>query len=149
MFIRAVLAFLALPGIVAFAVPVAWLFAASHTELMYPFGLLPLLLGVAGLLSCVHSFYVAGKGTLAPWSPPVHLVVVGLYRYSRNPMYVSVLLILAGWAITFSVSGLYVYAICVAIAFHLRVVFGEEPWLARTHGVQWEEYARTVPRWLF
>jgi len=71
-----------------------------------------------------------GKGTLAPWSPPANLVIVGLYRYTRNPMYVAVMLILVGWSVSFGLRGLYVYAAFVAIAFHLRVVLGEEPWLA-------------------
>jgi len=92
---------------------------------------------------------VRGKGTLAPWSPPENLVVAGLYRYTRNPMYVAVTLILVGWAVSFGLRGLYLYAAAVAAAFHLRVVLGEEPWLARTHGAQWEEYARRVPRWLW
>ena len=147
MFLRALLAFLALPGVVAFAVPVAWLVASSHTRLVWPFGLVPLAVGCLGLLWCARDFYVSGKGTLAPWSPPVHLVAGGLYRYTRNPMYVAVTLILLGWAASFGVPGLFAYTVIVAVAFHLRVVLGEEPWLARTHGAQWQEYASRVPRW--
>jgi len=86
---------------------------------------------------------------LTPWSPPVNLVVVGLYRYTRNPMYIAVTLILLGWAASFGLPGLYVYAAIVALAFHLRVVLGEEPWLARKHGAQWREYAERVPRWFW
>jgi protein-S-isoprenylcysteine O-methyltransferase Ste14 len=149
MLARALLAFLALPGVVAFAVPVAWLVASAHTNLVQPLGLLPLVVGSAALLWCVRDFYVSGKRALAPWSPPVHLVVVGLYRYTRNPMYVAVTLILVGWAASFGLPGLWVYTIIVAIAFHLRVVLGEEPWLARTHGTQWQEYASRVPRWFW
>jgi protein-S-isoprenylcysteine O-methyltransferase Ste14 len=149
MFARAVLAFLALPGVVAFTIPVAWLFASSHTELRQPLGLLPLATGCLALLWCVRDFYVAGRGTLAPWSPPEKLVVVGLYRYTRNPMYVAVTLILAGWALAFALPGLWLYTIIVAVAFQLRVVLGEEPWLARTHGAQWQEYASRVPRWFW
>ena len=147
MFAKALLAFLALPGVVAFAVPVFWLLASGHTQLVQPLGLIPLVAGCCALLWCVRDFYVRGKGTLAPWSPPANLVVVGLYRYTRNPMYVAVTLILLGWAVSFGLSGLYVYAIVVAVAFHLRVVLGEEPWLARAHGTHWDEYARRVPRW--
>jgi protein-S-isoprenylcysteine O-methyltransferase Ste14 len=149
MFTRALLAFLALPGVVAFAVPIFWLIVTSHTRLAQPLGLVPLVVGCLALLWCVRDFYVRGKGTLAPWAPPVHLVVVGPYRYTRNPMYVAVTLILLGWAISFGLRGLYVYAIIVAVSFHLRVVFGEEPSLARTHGAQWHEYARRVPRWFW
>jgi protein-S-isoprenylcysteine O-methyltransferase Ste14 len=145
-FAKALLAFLALPGVVAFAVPVVWLVSAG-ASLAFPFGLVPLAVGTVGLLWCVRDFYVSGKGTLAPWAPPERLVVVGLYRFSRNPMYVSVSLILVGWAASFGVPGLWAYAACIAVAFHLRVVLGEEPWLARTHGAEWQAYAARVPRW--
>jgi protein-S-isoprenylcysteine O-methyltransferase Ste14 len=149
MFTRAVIAFLAMPGMVAFVIPVAWLWQSVHRELSRPPGLLLLAFGTVGLLWCVRDFYVSGKGTLAPWAPPENLMVVGLYRYSRNPMYVSVALILTGWAISFGSGGLFIYALIVFAAFHLRVVFGEEPWLARTHGEQWEQYVVRVPRWFW
>lgn len=147
MFARALLAFLVLPGVVAFAVPITWLIATGHTRLVHPLGLVPLLVGVVALLWCVRDFYVSGKGTLAPWAPPANLVAVGLYRYTRNPMYVAVTLIVLGWALSFGVRGLLVYAVVLAVGFHLRVVWGEEPWLARTHGARWREYADRVPRW--
>jgi hypothetical protein len=67
MFLRALFAFLALPGIVAFAVPIYWLVSISRTEPVHPLGLLPLVIGCVGLLWCVRDFYVFGKGTLAPW----------------------------------------------------------------------------------
>lgn len=149
MFLRALFAFLALPGIVAFAVPIGWLVRNGQTELQHPAALLILLIGCVGLLWCVRDFYVFGKGTLAPWSPPRHLVTSGLYRCSRNPMYVSVLLILLGWTLTFgALPGLGGYTAIVAAAFYVRVVVFEEPWLARTHGTAWDDYARRVRRWL-
>lgn len=144
LFARALFAFLALPGMVAFVVPVL----LAQPRQWNPIGLVPLAIGVAGLLWCVRSFYVEGKGTLAPWSPPRHLVRGGLYRYSRNPMYVSVVVILWGWAVAFESRTLAVYALAVMVAFHLRVVFGEEPWLARTHGDTWARYRAEVPRWI-
>ena len=147
MLLRALLAFLALPGVVAFALPVLWLLS-QDAPLAQPLGLYVLLIGLAALLRCTRDFYVSGRGTLAPWSPPQHLVVIGLYRYSRNPMYVSVLLILIGWAWAFASGPLWIYAACVTLAFHLRVVLGEEPWLARQHGQGWTDYASRVRRWL-
>ena len=75
--------------------------------------------------------------------------MVGLYRHVRNPMYVAVVTILLGWSAAFGSKGLLGYAAVIAVAFHLRVVFGEEPWLARTHGAEWEEYVRRVPRWFW
>ena len=100
------------------------------------------------LLWCVRDFYVVGRGSLAPWSPPKNLVTTGLYRFTRNPMYVAVLTILCGWALYFDSRTLWTYAAIVAIAFHLRVIYGEEPWLARTHGEAWIAYRAKVPRWL-
>jgi protein-S-isoprenylcysteine O-methyltransferase Ste14 len=146
---RALLAFLALPGVVAIAVP-AWLAAGAWRAgaSLRPIGLLPLLVGFALLVWCAREFYVNGKGTLAPWSPPRHLVTTGLYRYSRNPMYVAVAMMLAGWALAFVSASIAIYAGFVIGAFHLRVVYGEEPWLARTHGAAWDEYRARVPRWL-
>jgi protein-S-isoprenylcysteine O-methyltransferase Ste14 len=63
-------------------------------------------------------------------------------------MYVAVAVMLVGWALSFMSAPLATYALIVIVAFHLRVVFGEEPWLASTHGAQWEEYRARVPRWL-
>jgi len=149
MFTRALIAFLAMPGMVAFVVPAAWLWYTDHMQLAQPLGLVLLALGIVALLWCVRDFYVSGRGTLAPWAPPERLVVVGLYRYSRNPMYVSVALVLLAWAISFGSLGLTVYTLVVVVAFHLRVVLGEEPWLARTHGTEWERYISRVPRWFW
>jgi protein-S-isoprenylcysteine O-methyltransferase Ste14 len=97
---------------------------------------------------CVRDFYVLGKGTLAPWDPPKRLVVLGLYRYSRNPMYVGVLCIVIGWALGFRSQSLAIYAASLLVLFHLRVVFFEEPFLARTHGAEWDRYKASVRRWL-
>jgi protein-S-isoprenylcysteine O-methyltransferase Ste14 len=146
LFWKAVLAFLALPGVVAFGVPLLLLKPAA-ASIAWP-GALAAAAGVVLLLWCVWEFYAAGKGTLAPWSPPRSLVTSGPYRWSRNPMYVAVILVLWGWAAGFQSRTLATYALAVMLAFHLRVVFGEEPWLARQHGEQWERYKRAVPRWL-
>ena len=139
LFWRALVAFLALPGVVAFAVPL-FLLAPASRGFDRVGGLLPLTLGLVLLFWTVRDFYVAGRGTLAPWAPPEELVVVGLYRVSRNPMYIAVILVLAGWAIGFHSRALAIYAVAVAVCFHLRVVFGEEPWLARTHREKWSRY---------
>lgn len=131
----------------AFLVPGTWVWLAGPS-LHWPFGLVLVVFGTVSLLWCVRDFYVSGKGTLAPWAPPQELVVVGLYRYSRNPMYVAVALILLGWAVSFRSYGLLGYTLAVVIAFHLRVVLSEEPWLARMHGSAWQQYTRHVRRWL-
>jgi len=149
LFLRALLAFLALPGIVAFLVPLMVLRAPDETwRTFHSAGLLALLPGLALLFLCVREFYVAGKGTLAPWEPPRHLVVSGPYRFSRNPMYVAVLLVLTGWAGGFWSRALGIYAATFVVIFHLRVILAEEPYLAETHGDDWRRYKARVPRWL-
>jgi protein-S-isoprenylcysteine O-methyltransferase Ste14 len=148
MFVRALVAFLVLPGTVGFLVPLL-LRPGPSQRAFHVIAVAPLAAGTFMLLWCVRDFYIAGRGTLAPWAPPRNLVVVGLYRWSRNPMYVSVSLILLGWAIAYQSPALFVYALAVVIMFHLRVILGEEPWLARTHGDAWLRYRARVPRWLF
>lgn len=113
-----------------------------------PAGYVVICLGFILLLWCVRDFYVSGKGTLAPWCPPQNLVVVGLYRYLRNPMYLSVLSILVGWCIVSGSLILIVYTISIAIMFHLRVLRHEEPWLAEEFGEDWQSYSEAVGRWL-
>jgi protein-S-isoprenylcysteine O-methyltransferase Ste14 len=145
---RAVVAFLVLPGVVAFLVP--WLLVRRQVSPLSfnRLGFIPLTLGMALLLWCVRTFYVEGRGTLAPWDPPRRLVVTGVYQLSRNPMYVAVVLVLLGWALGFRARSLTIYLVGVMMMFQLRVVFGEEPWLARKHGDEWLRYKAQVPRWL-
>jgi protein-S-isoprenylcysteine O-methyltransferase Ste14 len=111
------------------------LVAGAHPAagLASAWGLAPLIGGAGALLWCVRDFYVVGGGTLAPWDPTKRLVVVGLYRYSRNPMYIAVSSILAGWAISLASWELLAYLCVVVIAFELRVVYGEEPGLMAGH----------------
>ena len=141
LFLRALIAFLLLPGIVAGALP-AYLCTANGDVVFDRIAILPFAVGVWFLLWCVRDFYVAGTGTLAPWDPPKHLVAIGLYRWSRNPMYVSVTVILAGWITLCWSASMIVYALIVVAMFHLRVILAEEPYLARTHGAVWEDYKR-------
>jgi protein-S-isoprenylcysteine O-methyltransferase Ste14 len=142
---RALLAFVALPGVVAFALPLSLARAATP---VHPAALALVVAGTALLLACAREFYVAGRGTLAPWSPPRHLVVTGAYRFSRNPMYLAVALVLAGWATLYASSALWTYGGAVVVLFHLRVLLFEEPWLTRTFGGEWDRYRERVPRWL-
>lgn len=108
------------------------------------------MLAVGGilLLWCVRDFFVSGKGTLAPWDPPKRLVIVGLYRHVRNPMYLAVLAIVAGWTLLYASTAMATYLVFLAVAFHLRVILHEEPWLQRQFGDEWEAYAGSVSRWL-
>ena len=147
-FARALFAFLALPGMVAFVIPLWMAPRRVSSSAVHWLGIPVLLAGIAVLLWCVRDFYVAGKGTLAPWSPPKRLVTVGLYRFSRNPMYLGVLTILFGWSVWFMSVGLFTYALLFALGFHLRVLLYEEPWASRTFGDEWSQYKARVPRWI-
>jgi protein-S-isoprenylcysteine O-methyltransferase Ste14 len=144
----ALVAFLALPGVVAIAVPIA-LVSARHPD-AHTRGAAGALFVVGGvlLLWCVREFYVVGRGTLAPWAPPRHLVVSGPYRYSRNPMYIAVGLILGGWTVLYWSPALLIYLIVVSTAFQLRVLLREEPSMARSFGSAWESYRARTKRWL-
>ena len=145
--IQATIAFLVCPGTVAFLVPLGFLAPGGPDTFVNWLGLVPLGVGILLLLSCVREFYLAGRGTLAPWAPPEELVVTGPYRFSRNPMYLAVPLVLWGWALGFQSRPLATYAAVVMTMFYVRVVFFEEPWLARTHGKKWTDYRARVPRW--
>ena len=110
--------------------------------------LLPLALGLAVYLRCVWAFATVGRGTPAPIDPPRRLVVEGLYRYVRNPMYVGVLLILLGEVVLFGSLPLLVYAALFFLFFHGFTVLYEEPVLRRKFGEPYERYCESVHRWL-
>ncbi len=148
MLARALIAFVALPGVFAFTVPIALAVASGRTARRLPLAAPLVALGSSLLLWCVREFYVAGRGTLAPWSPPQRLVTSGPYRFSRNPMYLAVVTILAGWWILWDSRTLLIYSVVLACSFHLRILIAEEPWAARTFGAEWAAYRARVPRWL-
>jgi protein-S-isoprenylcysteine O-methyltransferase Ste14 len=145
--IRAIGAFLALPGMVAFAVPIWIGVSAARPVRFAAMGAAIICLGSCLLIWCVREFYVAGRGTLAPWSPPKRLVTSGPYRFSRNPMYIGVATILVGWSVLWYSQILAAYAVIVAVAFHLRVVLVEERWAAGLSPEEWNAYRARVPRW--
>ena len=99
-------------------------------------------------LWCVWDFAVFGRGTPAPIDPPKKLIVRGLYRYTRNPMYLGVLTAILGWAIFFRATTLVFYAMAVGACCHLFVVFYEEPHLQRKFGKEYDDYRAQVNRWL-
>lgn len=149
LFARALLAFLVLPGTVAGLLP-WWILRSDPARGPgWPLaGALIMLVGLLVLLWCVRDFYVAGKGTLAPWDPPRRLVVVGLYRFMRNPMYVGVLTLVLGWSLAAGSTRLAVYCAILAGAFHLRIIVYEEPRLTVLFGPDFARYRAAVPRWL-
>ena len=104
--------------------------------------------GAAGLTRCIWEFAARGRGTLAPVDPPTRLVVSGLYRYVRNPMYASVLVILAGEAVLWRSAALAIYAVAFLAIAHAFIIVHEEPTLRRTFGKSYGVYARSVSRWM-
>ncbi|HEY6338152.1 MAG TPA: isoprenylcysteine carboxylmethyltransferase family protein [Candidatus Sulfotelmatobacter sp.] len=110
---------------------------------------LPSMLGFAVALRCVWDFGWTGRGTPAPMAPPQRLVVVGCYRYVRNPMYLG---LATGWIGLWVIFGhpnpeLIAAVAAVAFAIHMFVIFYEEPTLRGKFGADYEEYCRNVGRW--
>ncbi len=106
-----------------------------------------LLAGLAGYARCAWDFAVQSQATPAPYETPRRLVVTGLYRWTRNPMFLSILLILAGEALLFRSTVLLTYAAVMALAFQALVVLYEEPRLRRQFGAAYADYCRSVRRW--
>jgi protein-S-isoprenylcysteine O-methyltransferase Ste14 len=138
------------PGVVAGLAP--WWLTGWHTGTGYP-ALVRIaggLLAAAGaviLLAAFAQFAILGRGTPAPVAPTEQLVVRGLYRYVRNPMYLAVLAVIAGQALLLGRPVLLGYAAAVAAAFVAFVHGYEQPALTRRYGAQYQAYQRAVPGW--
>ncbi|KQR75586.1 isoprenylcysteine carboxyl methyltransferase [Arthrobacter sp. Leaf337] len=146
-------AFAVAPATVAGVVP--WLLTRWEVAAPVPGGVPAqvtgaLLIGAGAAVianSFVH-FAVEGLGTPAPFAPPKHLVVGGLYRYVRNPMYVAIAAAVAGQGLLLGQPKLLVALAVGAVPVVAFVRLYEEPVLARKFGAEYEEYRRNVPRWL-
>jgi protein-S-isoprenylcysteine O-methyltransferase Ste14 len=115
-----------------------------------PLRVLGLLVLTAGALVLLHAFarFVGeGAGTPAPVAPTERLVVGGLYRYVRNPMYLAVLSCIVGQALWLGSARLLTYAAVVGVCVVLFVLGYEEPTLSRRYGAEYDAYRRTVPGW--
>jgi len=104
--------------------------------------------GLALLLESIWRFISMGRGTLVPTMPTERLVLSGLYRYVRNPMYVGVLTAIAGEALLMQSGGLATEFFAVGLAFELFVRLYEEPRLMRTFPEEYGVYQHHVRRWL-
>ena len=141
------------PGTVAGLVPwwiSSWEF---HTPFLHfaPFRWIGLVLIVAALpvlLDSFARFALKGLGTPAPIFPTKHLVVSGLYRYVRNPMYLAVAGVILGQGLLFGDMRVLGYGLAVWLAFHLFVLFYEEPTLRRSFGTEYETFCANVRRWV-
>jgi protein-S-isoprenylcysteine O-methyltransferase Ste14 len=139
------------PGLVLVIVP--WLLTRLHVpagEPAWQIAVAALLTaaGVTPLLESIWRFVQVGRGTLMPAVPTEHLVVSGLYRFVRNPMYVGALTALAGEALLFERWNMVIYWAAVAVTIHLFVLYYEEPTLSRRYGEEYAQFKNMVPRWL-
>jgi protein-S-isoprenylcysteine O-methyltransferase Ste14 len=141
------------PGFVAGLTP--WWISRWRVE--HPFLGMPLFrivggalltLGIVGLLDSFVRFALQGVGTPAPIFPTRHLVVTGLYRYVRNPMYVAVASTILGQGLIFGNVTLLEYGGLVWLLFHLFVLIYEEPILRASFGTEYETFCADVPRWI-
>lgn len=151
--IKTVLFTLLLPGSVTVIIPyslVRW--EGSKTDLnlgiVRVLGLVPIVAGILFYVWTVSDFVRRGGGTPAPTDPPKSLVVDGLYRRVRNPMYVGAMFVLLGEVMMFEKFVLLAYATLVFVAFHLFIVGYEEPTLLKKFGKKYELYCSSVPRWI-
>jgi protein-S-isoprenylcysteine O-methyltransferase Ste14 len=106
------------------------------------------LIGGAVILWCFWDFTFKGHGTPAPIDPPKKLVITGVYRYVRNPIYVGVITIVIGYILWFKSVWMIVYAISAFLGVHLFVIFYEERTLKKRFGAAYEDYCKSVPRWI-
>jgi protein-S-isoprenylcysteine O-methyltransferase Ste14 len=140
------------PGTVAILVP--WWIGHWHVEppllhlvLLRWIGAMAMVAGAAALLDSFARFALQGAGTPAPVFPTERLVVSGLYRYVRNPMYIAVAALIFGQGLFFGDLRILLYGAAVCLAFHIFVIAYEEPTLLKIYGPQYEEFCAHVPRW--
>jgi protein-S-isoprenylcysteine O-methyltransferase Ste14 len=144
--------FLAAPGTVAGWIPyviTGWRTASAVGGLapVRAIGWTLIVVTSAALVECFARFAIVGRGVPAPVAPTATLVVSGLYRHCRNPMYVAVVGAILGQALLFGSASLLLYAAIVWLAFHLFVLGYEEPTLSRQF-TSYGDYRRHVPRWI-
>jgi len=118
----------------------------SHASIVAAIALIAA--GLTPLFESIGRFVVAGRGTLVPAVPTEHLVVSGLYRFVRNPMYIGVIIALSGQALLFRSGHMLFYLGIVWLIMHAFVCLYEEPMLARTFEEEYQRFRNHVPRWI-
>jgi len=144
------------PCLIAGCVP--WALGPKHLASgAWQMGWILIAVGVAGYFICAASFLAAlgtpaiffTRSLRAVWGEePRRLVRASLYRYSRNPMYLSVLTIIFGQACIFASRAITIYGFAAFVLFHAIVVFVEEPHLRRRDPAAFEQMVNHTPRWL-
>jgi protein-S-isoprenylcysteine O-methyltransferase Ste14 len=152
LWLRTALFTLLVPGTVLGLVPLALISTSwwprFNLGAAHLIGSMFLTIGVAIIVWCFIDFIRRGRGTLAPYDPPRRLVVAGLYKYTRNPQYVGVILVALSEAVLSGRTLLFGYAVFLALGYHLFVRFYEEPTLRRMFGEDYIHYCTVVSRWL-
>ncbi|HEY1500217.1 MAG TPA: isoprenylcysteine carboxylmethyltransferase family protein [Acidobacteriaceae bacterium] len=145
------------PGVVAFYIPQTMRDGHAAAGGWWSLGWILFAIGSAIYVLCLINFLRQGGTPAIFFTRPIRAVMgrepqqvvrSGLYRYSRNPMYIGVLAAIVGQAIVYRSRGIALYALIAALVFHVVVVFLEEPHLARVHGPAYDDYRRRIPRWL-
>ena len=119
-----------------------------HIPTQLIFGVAFVAFGFTLLATSIRLFGRIGKGTLAPWYPTQHIVVTGLYAYTRNPMISGVLFILQGESVIFGSGGILLWFFIFFVVNTTYFVLFEEPGLQKRFGEEYAEYKRHVPRWI-
>jgi len=112
--------------------------------LAFPFWIM----GTLIIIWCSVDIIRKGRGTPAHLDPPKTLIVNGLYRHIRNPIYLGALLVLLGYILWFASAWIMLYTAFAFIGFHFLIVVIEEPILKNTFGAAYDEYRKNVPRWI-
>lgn len=129
----------------------------THWEFRPPFfdfyatrgvGILLIVAGLPGIVDSFARFALQGLGTPAPIAPPKNLVVTGLYRYVRNPIYIALVAVILGQAALFGDQRLITYGVLLWLFFHAWIVALEEPELVSRLGTEFEDFRANVPRWI-
>jgi len=150
--LRSLLWAILLPGLFAGYVPwryfgLRFVVLDLHQPLHWV-GLLGIGVGTVLLALCILEFARSGRGTLSPVDPPRTLVIHGLYRYVRNPMYLAVSLVVLGEVLLTGSRGLFAYWVVWFALVNLFVLGYEEPTLRRQFGTAYDHYTAAVGRWL-
>jgi protein-S-isoprenylcysteine O-methyltransferase Ste14 len=125
-----------------------WRSVPSSKVILPIIGMICIGVGLLLMVATIRLFVTVGQGTLAPWDPPQHLVVRGVYRHVRNPMISGVLFVLLGEALLTASQPLFGWFLIFALINAIYIPLLEEPGLVHRFGDEYRTYKRNVPRWI-
>jgi len=149
-FILPLVALIIIPGAILWATGfrIGWGLGMLWDIIIVLVGALLMGAGLYCLSVTIWLFDNIGRGTLAPWSPTSKLVVIGPYRYVRNPMISGVLMTLLGESVVFGSIGIFIWFVLFFIINHMYFMYSEEPGLEKRFGQEYLVYKKNVPRWI-